>query len=138
MPYLPSRLLLLAVLAVATTAMLGSLYFSEVSFFIPCKLCWYQRIAMYPIVIVALVGIIINHYQAAWYSLILALIGLPISIFHVLLQRQWLGVSADACSDSLCALIYVDYLGLFTIPSLAGIAFLMIAILSILCLAKAN
>jgi disulfide bond formation protein DsbB len=71
---------------VAAASMLGSLYFSESADFVPCTYCWYQRIAMYPIAFVALVGMIRRDPNARWYSLTLASIGLCISTYHYLLE----------------------------------------------------
>src|SRR2546421_386666 len=72
---------------VAAVAMSGSLYFSEVAHFTPCVLCWYQRVAMYPLV--PLLGLaLLRRRDDVWpYALILAAIGAMISSYHVLLER---------------------------------------------------
>jgi len=62
--------------AVALTAMLGSLYFSEIARFIPCTLCWYQRILMYPLTVIILVGIIERDEFLPKYVLPLSIIGI--------------------------------------------------------------
>lgn len=78
-------------LAVAGAAMLGSLYFSESAGYAPCTYCWYQRIAMYPIALVALVGLIRRDANARWYSLTIAAVGICLSTYHYLLEwnPQW-------------------------------------------------
>lgn len=112
--------------AVALTSTAGSLYLSEVARFVPCTLCWYQRIAMYPLVI--LLGV------AAWqgdvgirrYVAPLAAIGAAIAAYHVALQRVP-GLPSGACSlDAPCTLIYVERFGFVTIPVMALIGFVAI------------
>ena len=76
----------LLTLVVAGAAMAGSLYFSESAGYGPCTYCWYQRIAMYPIALVALVGLIRRDANARWYSLTLAAVGICLSTYHYLLE----------------------------------------------------
>ena len=73
---------------VATVAMLGSLYFSESAHYVPCRLCWFQRVAMYPIAPIALVGVLRRDLAARWYVLPIAVIGMAISAFHYLIEWQ--------------------------------------------------
>jgi disulfide bond formation protein DsbB len=73
-------------LVVAGAATLGSLYFSESADYTPCTYCWYQRIAMYPIAVIAVVGLWRRDTNARWYSLTLAVIGLCLSTYHYLLE----------------------------------------------------
>lgn len=68
--------------ATSFIAMLGSLYFSEIMEYVPCELCWYQRILMYPLVIILGISIIKREYTIARYSLALSMIGAIISIYH--------------------------------------------------------
>ncbi|HEX2047961.1 MAG TPA: disulfide bond formation protein B [Acidimicrobiales bacterium] len=74
-------------LGVALVATLGSLYLSEVANFVPCRLCWYQRIAMYPLVPVLAVAVRRHDYGARFYALPLAAIGGGIAAYHVLVER---------------------------------------------------
>ena len=67
-------------------ATVGSLIYSEVIHFEPCRLCWFQRIAMYPMAIVLLVGAIRREFQVKYYALPLTLIGLAISVYHYLME----------------------------------------------------
>ena len=71
---------------VAATATFGSLYFSEVANFAPCRLCWFQRIAMYPLSVVLLVGAIRRDAAVRWYAGPLALIGALIAGYHTLIE----------------------------------------------------
>lgn len=91
-------------LVVSGGAMLGSLYFSEIADYVPCRLCWFQRIAMYPIAVVALVALVRRDASARWYVLPMAVVGAGISTWHYLLEwnPEWEGESCGlfgpACS----------------------------------------
>jgi disulfide bond formation protein DsbB len=71
---------------VAATSMFGSLYFSEVQNLVPCKLCWYQRIAMYSLAVILLVGALRRDRSVRWYAVPLATIGIVISSYHYLIE----------------------------------------------------
>ena len=71
---------------VALAATLGSLYLSDIVHLIPCKLCWYQRIAMYPIALIALMAAWRKDGAARIYIVALAVIGAGVSIWHRSLQ----------------------------------------------------
>jgi disulfide bond formation protein DsbB len=118
--------------AVALLATLGSLYFSEVAGFEPCLLCWYQRIAMYPLVVI--LGLAAWRRDAgAWiYVAALAAIGAVIAAYHVLLE--WFpGLSSGACDpDNPCTLVWFRAFGVFSLPTLALTAFLLILTLNTL------
>lgn len=124
-------------LVVALVATLGSLYFSEVRQFEPCRLCWFQRIMMYPIGILALVGLIKQDEYLPNYVLPLSLIGLCISIYHILIQNGII-VQSSGCTTVLCSIKYVNWLGFISIPVLAGTAFLIISTIMFLNLRTLN
>jgi disulfide bond formation protein DsbB len=112
--------------AVAATATAGSLYLSEVAGFIPCTLCWYQRIAMYPLVLVLGIAAWRGDAGVRRYVVPLAAIGALIAAYHVALQRLP-GLPSGACSlDSPCTAIYVERFGFVTIPVMALIGFVAI------------
>ena len=67
--------------------MAGSLYFSEVAHFVPCRLCWYQRIAMYPLVLLLGIATLRRDVGIRLYAIPLAAIGAAVSIYHVQLER---------------------------------------------------
>lgn len=115
---------------VALVATVGSLVYSEVVHFTPCRLCWFQRIAMYPMVIVLLVGAIRRDFRARYYALPLALIGLGISIYHYLLQRFPNLEATSSCDPSNpCSLVLVNIFDFVSIPFMAGAGFIVIAVL---------
>ncbi len=111
---------------VALIAMLGSLYLSDGVGFTPCLLCWYQRIAMYPLVVVCGVGALTRDPNSWRYGVPLAAAGLLIAVYHVALQFQPALdiVSCDAGAP--CTGRYVLVFGFISIPVLAGAAFLLI------------
>lgn len=111
---------------VATGAMLGSLYFSEVANFVPCELCWFQRIAMYPLAIILVTAAVRSDRAILPYVLTLSGIGLAISLYHIQLQiLPDQGSFCDAVSP--CSAKWVEGLGFLTIPQMAGISFAIIA-----------
>lgn len=112
----------------ALTAMLGSLYYSEIAGFVPCALCWYQRILMYPLTLITLVGIIKQDEYLPTYVLPFSIIGIGVSSYHYLTQLGLISHSA-ACSVGVpCNLRYVNYFGFVSIPFMALTAFVMITI----------
>jgi len=112
----------------ALVATLGSLYFSEIMHFLPCKLCWYQRILMYPLVIILGIASVRKDHKLTIYVLPLTIWGACISIYHVLLQEGVFHEAATACGPVPCDVDYLNWLGFITIPMLAGTAFILITI----------
>jgi disulfide bond formation protein DsbB len=99
----------------------GSLFLSEIANFIPCELCWFQRICMYPLSIATLLAALANDRRAARYLLPLPLIGAGVSVYHLLVEN---GVveQARACLISApggCATKWINEFGYMTIPTLA-------------------
>ena len=69
------RIALWLAFTVAAGATAGSLYFSEVEHFVPCRMCWFQRIFMYPLAIVLLVAAIRKDRAVKYTAVPLAAIG---------------------------------------------------------------
>jgi Disulfide bond formation protein DsbB len=120
---------------VAFLATAGSLYFSEVAGFEPCRLCWYQRIAMYPLVILLAVAAARRERAGAWYAGAMAGIGALVATYHVLLE--WFpSLDSGACSATTpCTLIWFRVFGFISLPTLALTAFVLILTLLALRLA---
>ncbi|OOC61439.1 disulfide oxidoreductase [Paenibacillus ihbetae] len=112
---------------VAAVATSGSLFLSEVWHFTPCVLCWYQRIFMYPLVV--LLGIAAYRQQTfiVPYILPLIVIGGGISTYHIIIQKLPRSSDAVACGPVSCLNDYLNWFGWLTIPMLALSAFLLIA-----------
>ncbi|MBU3668411.1 MAG: disulfide bond formation protein B [Candidatus Taylorbacteria bacterium] len=113
----------------AIVAVLGSLYFSNILMYPPCVLCWFQRIAMFPLFITLIVGILLKDRNVHLYVLPPALIGWCISLYHNLLYYKFIPDTLAPCSTGVsCTTKYVEYFGFVTIPLLAFIAFSIIII----------
>ncbi|AWE08701.1 disulfide bond formation protein B [Lysinibacillus sp. 2017] len=123
---------LLMTWVVSLMATFGSLYFSEIRGYEPCTLCWYQRILMYPIVIMTTVSYIQKNAKIALTTAVFSIIGALTSLYHYGLQKlTFLQDSAPACGRVPCTGEYINWFGFITIPFLALIAFILIAIISI-------
>jgi len=115
----------------ALAALLGSLYFSEIAGFEPCRLCWFQRIFMYPLTLILLVGIFNNDELLPKYVLPLSIIGMGVSIYHILVENNVFGAESICSVGVSCAVKYVNLLGFITIPVMAFTAFTMITTLMV-------
>lgn len=119
--------------AVAVGATLGSLYFSESAGFIPCELCWFQRIAMYPLGIILSLAALRRDRSVLPYVLALSTIGLGVAIYHI--QLQLLPDQGSFCDvTNPCTGRWVEAFGWMTIPQMAGVSFALIASLSSLAI----
>ncbi len=116
---------------IALVATLGSLYYSEIAGFIPCRLCWYQRILMYPLVVVTLVGALKRDEYLPAYVLPLSIIGIFVSSYHVLMERGIIPPSNTCAADVPCNISYVNYFGFITIAVMALTAFILITAIMI-------
>ena len=119
-----------AAFGVAGLAMVGSLVFSEGIGYQPCTLCWYQRIAMYPLVVILGVDLLGEDRPTRRYALPLAVAGFAVSVYHYLVQ-VFPAADAGVCAAGVsCSARYVNEFGFVSIPFMAGAAFaLIIAIL---------
>lgn len=114
---------------IALVATVGSLFFSEIMELPPCVLCWYQRIAMYPLVLIVGTGIVLRDVRLKIYALPLCLIGLAISVYHNLLYYGIIPESITPCTEGIsCTSRQIEWLGFITIPLMALTAFVGIAI----------
>lgn len=115
---------------VSLVATLGSLFFSEIMHFPPCVLCWYQRICMYPLAVIFLVGLFPLDRSVLRYSLPLVVIGWLISIYHNLLSWGIIPESASPCVQGVsCATVYIQWLGFITIPLLSFFTFTLLLVI---------
>jgi disulfide bond formation protein DsbB len=114
---------------VSIVSLCGSLYFSEVMRFEPCKLCWFQRICMYPLAILLGIASYRNDRGIIPYARTLSVIGMCISLFHYLEQKVPGFAEVLPCTTGIpCNGQYINWLGFITIPFLALIGFLLITI----------
>lgn len=115
---------------VALVATLGSLFFSEVMGFPPCVLCWYQRIAMYPLVLIFTVGFFKRPEATFDFALPLVVIGWIVALYHNLLHYGIIPESASPCLEGVsCSTVFINWMGFITIPMLSFVAFSFLLVL---------
>lgn len=119
---------------IAMAALFGSLFFSEVMGLKPCVLCWWQRIFIYPLAVLFLVGLLPQgdkvDLSVVRYTLPLAVIGLGFAIYHYLVYSGFIPESLQPCSKDLsCSEINLELMGFVTIPMLSIFAYSAIIIL---------
>ena len=115
---------------VSLIATLGSLFFSEIMHFIPCSLCWYQRIFMYPLVLIFLINLLFPDDKLFKYAILLVIFGWLISIYHNLLMFGIIPENLSPCVQGVpCSTDYINWLGFITIPLLSFFAYTAILIL---------
>lgn len=118
---------------IASTATLGSLFFSEIMQFVPCSMCWYQRIFMYPLVLIFLLNLLYPDDKVFKYAISLVVTGLLLSIYHNLLMWDIIPESIVPCVSGVpCSTEYINWFGFITIPFLSLIAYCMLFLLLIL------
>ena len=118
---------------ISLVASLGSLFFSEIMNFIPCSLCWYQRIFMYSLVFLFLINLLYPDDKIFKYSFPLVFIGWIISIYHNLLMFKIIPEKLSPCVQGIpCSVDYLNWLGFITIPLLSFFSYTCILILLIM------
>jgi disulfide bond formation protein DsbB len=114
---------------VSVVGMLGSLFFSLVMKLPPCDLCWYQRITLYPIVVILGVGMIRKDKTSIFYAYPLAVIGFVIAAYHNLLYYNILPEAAAPCISGIsCTTRLIQWFGFLTIPLLSFISFSIVIV----------
>lgn len=109
---------------ISFTSLLGSLYFSEIKKFFPCELCWYQRILMYPLVVLFFISVVLKKKDVFVYTLPLTILGMIISFYHYSIQKSLFFETKNSCTiGSACNVEYINWFGFVTIPLLAFFAF---------------
>ena len=118
---------------VSLIATFGSLFFSEIMNFIPCSLCWYQRIFMYPLVFIFLINLLFPDDKVFKYAFTLGFIGWLISVYHNLLMFKIIPEKLSPCVQGIpCSVDYLNWFGFITIPLLSFFAYTIILILLII------
>jgi len=121
---------------VSLVATLGSLFYSEIAGYDPCRLCWYQRILMYPMAIILGIATFKKDKLVWRYALPLSVIGGIIAAYHYgiqLLANARPGFS-DACTATGASCVSSEFWAFhyITIPTMALTAFVVIFILMVL------
>lgn len=114
---------------IAFSSVIGSLFFSEVMLLPPCVLCWYQRIAMYPLVLIIGTGIALRDARMRVYALPICLVGVAVAIYHNLLYYGIIPESIAPCAEGVpCNAVQIELLGFITIPMMGLAAFATLAV----------
>jgi len=117
---------------VAGVSTLGSLFFSYVMEFAPCVLCWYQRVFLFPLVLILAVGLFPFDRKVVKFALPLAIAGWVTALYHNLLYTGIIPESIQPCSKGVsCTEEYIELFGFLTIPMLSLLSFSTIAALLI-------
>ena len=119
---------------VASVATAGSLYLSEGAHLVPCRLCWYQRIGMYPLAVILIVAVLRRDWAVKPYALTLSLLGPVVSLYHVLVEHYPSLEKALSCelfnpcsTNQVSGYDYVAYGFMKSIPYMALSAFLLVS-----------
>lgn len=122
---------------VALVATLGSLYYSEVADFVPCRLCWFQRIAMYPLAALLLLAALRRDVRGgAIYAIPLTLVGIGVAIYHIYIEHHPEAETAGCKIGAPCSVKWIEELGYVTIPVLALTGFAAVLALSLMALSR--
>ena len=126
------NILFLCWLLVSVSA-LGSLFFSYVMEFAPCVLCWYQRIFLFPLVIILAIGLFPFDKKVVKYALPIAIAGWLTAAYHNLLYAGIIPESIQPCSQGVsCTEEYINLFGFLSIPMLSLLSFSTIVTLLII------
>lgn len=123
----------------AATSTLGALFFSEVMKLVPCELCWWQRIFMFPLVLMLPLGLFPLDPRVVRYALPLAVVGLGFALFHWLLVLGVIPENIRPCTKGVpCSEVTLQWFGFLNLPLLSVLAFSIIAALLALTYSKAS
>ena len=118
---------------IASVSTLGALFFGEVMQLPPCVLCWYQRIFMFPLVLILPIGLFPLDRKVVRYGLPLAVLGWLFAVFHLLLVAGVIPESIKPCTQGVpCSQTVIEWFGFVTIPLLSAVAFSVIVALFVL------
>jgi disulfide bond formation protein DsbB len=111
-------------------ATLTSLFFSEVMEVPVCELCWYQRIAMYPLVVVFALGLFPFDRRIVRYGGVLAGLGWLVALYHVLLIAGVVPEDIQPCRQGIpCSETHIAIFGFLDIPTLSLLTFSLVGVL---------
>jgi len=115
-----------AAFVVAALATGGSLFFSQVAGYVPCEMCWFQRICMYPLSLLTLFLAWHGDHRAARYLVPFPIVGAGVSIYHILIENHVVSTPQACQVGAGCTVKWIDYFGYMTIPTLALTAFVLL------------
>lgn len=116
---------------IALASTLGALFLGEVMQVPTCVLCWYQRICMFPLVVVLPIGLLPFNRQVVRAALWLSSIGGAIAVFHLLLMAGVIPEAIHPCSQGVpCSERTIEWFGFVTVPLLSAAAFSAIIVIT--------
>ena len=115
-----------AAFVVAALATGGSLFFSQVAGYVPCEMCWFQRICMYPLSLLTLFLAWHGDHRAARYLVPFPIVGAGVSIYHILIENHVVSTPQACQVGAGCTVKWIDYFGYMTIPTLALTGFVLL------------
>ena len=129
--------LIFACWMIAMVATLGSLFFSNVMGLKPCLLCWYQRIFMYPLVLLFIAGMFPLDRSVVRYTLPITVVGWGFAVYHYLLYSGYIPEGMQPCSEDVpCTKINLELMGFITIPMLSILSYTAIIVLLLILRSK--
>jgi len=135
----PCWALVFACWLIASASSLGALFLSEVMEIAPCVLCWYQRIAMFPLVLVLPAGLFPSDPKVLRYALPLVAAGWMVACFHLLLATGYIPDRIKPCTQGVpCTDLQIEWFGFVTIPMLSLLSFSLIGALLLLALMRSR
>lgn len=118
---------------IAVVGVLGSLYFSEVLKYPPCVLCWYQRICLYPLVLIFGAALWNEDSGYKKYAMPLVIVGGAIAAYHNLVYFGVISEALTPCTAGVsCSSKQIELLGFITIPLMSLVSFIVTGILIVL------
>ena len=125
--------------SLATIATAASLYYSEVADFVPCRLCWFQRIAMYPLVALLLFAAVRRDVRGgALYALPFPIVGMGVAAYHIYIEQNPEAETPGCKAGVPCSFKWIEELGYVTMPVLAITAFAGVLALLLFALSRTN
>ena len=112
---------------VALGCTLSALFIGEVLGQAPCALCWYQRIAMFPLAVILGIACLRADFKVRYYAVPLALVGTAIAIWHSGLYLGWIPQGIEPCGQGpSCASDDMTIFGGVPLPVISAGAFILI------------
>lgn len=109
---------------IATVSALGALFFGEVMKLPTCNLCWYQRIFMFPLIVILPLALFPLDTRIKRYSVPLALVGWCFAGYHQLVVAGIIPEALRPCTQGVpCSTTVIEWFGFLTIPLLSLAAF---------------
>lgn len=109
---------------VASISTFAALFLGEVMGYTPCVLCWYQRICMFPLVLILAAGLFPYDRRVVRYALPLALTGWLLALFHWGVASRLIPERVTPCSQGVpCSVEQISWFGFVTLPLLSVLSF---------------